>query len=471
MDDLNPVLAHRVYAIRHQLTEAPLCVCGKPCKLNYTYHDRGFRQFCSVACSRKKRRLPANVLSHLDDVTWLQDMHFNKRLSLQAIAEVLNVSPTPVKEAFDRHNIIPLDGRRMNSLATQVLENRELLYDAYITRGLKMQEIATEIGSSDGTVCKWLHYHGIEPRPANSYERSNAITSGECLEVHAFINSIYDGPIELNNRTICSGLELDLLMPEAKLAIEYNGVFHHLYRPNETSFSTIKGPKYHLAKTEAAEKQGIQLLHIFSDEWKGKQEIVKSMIAHRLGVSANRTYARNLTIVEVSSPERTAFFNDNHIQGSDKAPIRLGLRDADGKLLALMTFCKSRYNRAVQWELSRFACQRGHLIVGGFQRLLAHFVNVAKPQSIVSYADRRFSRGNVYEKAGFRLISRNAPSYYHVKEGTEIRLNRQNIMKKDLIETLDDHLLTEYELAKRAGYDRIYDCGSLTYVWGSTPQL
>jgi hypothetical protein len=41
---------------------------------------------------------------------------------------------------------------------------------------------------------------------------------------------------------------------------------------------------YHLNKTIECEKQGIQLIHVFEDEWLYKQDIVKSRLSNILGL-------------------------------------------------------------------------------------------------------------------------------------------------------------------------------------------
>ena len=46
-------------------------------------------------------------------------------------------------------------------------------------------------------------------------------------EFNEFIKTIYSEDIEFNNRTILSGLELDVFFPKLNLAIEFNGTYYH----------------------------------------------------------------------------------------------------------------------------------------------------------------------------------------------------------------------------------------------------
>ena len=82
-----------------------------------------------------------------------------------------------------------------------------------------------------------------------------------------------------------------------------------------------------------------------------------------------------------------------------------------------------------------------------------------KPCAIVSYADRRYSNGNVYSKNKFEVIRINSPSYYYVDKNYMKRYNRMMFQKK-LIGAYD---CTEYEKAKEMGFNKIYDCGTICY--------
>jgi hypothetical protein len=79
---------------------------------------------------------------------------------------------------------------------------------------------------------------------------------------------------------------------------------------------------------------------------------------------------------------------------------------------------------------------------------------------IVSYADRRYSEGNVYLKNNFEILRINAPSYYYVdRKNCKERLNRMKFQKK-LIGAFN---CTEYEKATEMGYSKIFDCGTICF--------
>jgi very-short-patch-repair endonuclease len=104
-------------------------------------------------------------------------------------------------------------------------------------------------------------------------------------ELAAFVKKHYNGDIILNDRNILNGKELDIYLPELKLAIEFNGLYWHS--------EMEKYDNYHVDKTNTCEKQDIQLIHIFEDDWNFKQDIVKSMLLNKFKRTDQSIFARN----------------------------------------------------------------------------------------------------------------------------------------------------------------------------------
>lgn len=260
----------------------------------------------------------------------------------------------------------------------------------------------------------------------------------------------------LSHTKLAAG-EVDIFIPSKRLAIEYDGLYWH-------SDKAGYPPDRHLSKTEECEKLGIQLIHIFEDEFIQKREIVESKLRSLLGKS-KRIFARNCVVQEISSREANAFLNETHLQGACVSKIRLGLRDkASNDLVALMTFGKPRFSKAAQWELLRFSTALNITVVGGASKLLAAFKK-QHDGAILSYADRRWSTGKMYEALGFKLKGVSAPSYYYFRG--DLRHNRQTFQKAKLKQFLGesfDPSKTEVDMMFENGWNRIWDCGNLIYV-------
>ena len=276
-------------------------------------------------------------------------------------------------------------------------------------------------------------------------------------KIYEYIKNIFPNAIA-NDRKILKGNELDIYIPEKNIAIEYDGLYWH---------SELKKDKnYHLNKTLECEKNGIRLLHIFEDEWLYKSEIWKSILDNILGLTKNRIFARKCSIKEVSVEDTTAFLKQNHIQGWCPSQIKIGLYYND-ELVSIMTFGKSRHfigNSDTEYELLRFCNKLNTNVVGGASKLFKYFVNTYKPKSIVSYADRRWSVGNLYEKLGFDFIHFSKPNYYYII-GT-LRKNRFNFRKSVLKKKYDcPDNMSERDFCKQQKWYRIYDCGTIVYKW------
>jgi hypothetical protein len=280
-----------------------------------------------------------------------------------------------------------------------------------------------------------------------------------------FLKLIVPSNIEIKrrDRAILYGKELDFFIPYKKISFEINGLYWH----SECSGNISKN--YHLNKTKNCLFHGIKLMHIFENEWIEKSDIVKSIIRSTLGYQSNRIYARECVVGEVSIVDKNKFLNNNHLQGEDKSTIKLGLYK-DDELMSIMTFRRtSRFDKDVEWELSRFCNKLEYSIVGGASKLFSHFVENHHPKSIVSYSDRRYFSGEIYSILGFNFIHNTPPNYHYVTDGYKGIKNRMSFQKhklKNILPIFDDGL-SEWENMKKNGFDRIWDCGHSKWIFKS----
>lgn len=453
-------LRTRAYVLVNEITENTIpkckCNCGKVCAIDKTYAERGFRSYANPSCSRRSKTIQFESKQKLENYEWIYNQRITQKKSIEQIAKELNISTIPVAKYLKNHNLHDLmDSRRRNSYSVSILSDKNKLEEIY-NSGITCEQIADKLGITKSTVSRWLNIYDIKTRESNSYERKIKKISKEENTLYEYIKSIYDGNIIQSNRSILSGKELDIYLPDYKIAIEYNGLYSHQHRPSETKECLIKGKSYHLQKTLDCAKQGIHLLQFYSDEWLLKKDIVKSVIASKLNLN-QKIFARKCEKIIIETHQKNNFLNDNHIQGEDKSKIKLGLLYEDD-LVCVMTFCKSRFNKNYKWELSRFSNKMGINVIGGFSKLLKWF-RKDYDGNIVSYADRRYSNGNVYLKNGFENIRVNSPSYYYIDKNCNKRYNRMMFQKK-IIGAYD---CTEYEKAREMGYNKIYDCGTICF--------
>jgi hypothetical protein len=271
-------------------------------------------------------------------------------------------------------------------------------------------------------------------------------------QILTFIKTITDDVIS-NDRTIIAPYELDILIPQSNLAIEFNGNFYHSYNS-----LVIEDRNRHKEKTDLAVKAGIKLIQINSHEWKRSQELIKSMISHRLGVS-QKIHGRKCEIVAVNDKTASNFFKENHISGHRSAKVAYGLT-YNNILVSAINFNQIRPQ---VWEIIRYATSRDHVVVGGLSKLLKRFREDHKPQTVTTFVDRRFGDGNGYLKSGFKLCGVTKPGYVYLDSNCNLAGSRIKFQKHKLPGILErfNPDLTEAENMFNNGYRRMWDAGHL----------
>jgi hypothetical protein len=179
-----------------------------------------------------------------------------------------------------------------------------------------------------------------------------------------------------------------------------------------------------------------------------------------------KIYARKCEIIEVDNKTKDDFLNINHLQGMNNSKIKLGLK-FKGKLVSIMTFSKPRFNKNYEWELVRFCNLLNHSVVGGATKLLNYFIKNYNPKNLISYANLRYSNGNLYKKMGFVFKSYTPPSYVYIKNDKIV--SRFTCQKKRLSKMLEhfDENKTETKNMADNGYRKMWDCGTMLFVYKS----
>ena len=266
--------------------------------------------------------------------------------------------------------------------------------------------------------------------------------------------------IENNIRSIIPPLELDIWIPDYSLGIEINGEYWHGAKSTNTKIERQRLKNLHSHKATYAEQSGIKLLQFWADEITAQQQLVKSMIYHAIGRST-RIHARKCTTNIIDNANMSDFMNVSHIQGHRNASVNYILT-LNNEIVCGLSLSK---HPIYEWEIIRFANKTGHVVVGGFTKLLARFINDYQPKLLLTFADRRFSQGNLYRNF-FTLIDITKPNYFYYHRGK--KLSRQQCQKHKLKNRLGDcfdPLKSEVQNMLDAGYVQIYDAGHLKFTW------
>lgn len=216
-------------------------------------------------------------------------------------------------------------------------------------------------------------------------------------------------------------------------------------------------------------KRDYDSIFIFEDEWINNKELVKNKLKHLIKMNSNlpKIGARKCTIIEINKDLERDFLNKYHIQGNGQSTVAYGAFYND-ELVGVMAFKKLFKNRN-EYELTRFTTNYTYIFQGLGSKMLSHFINNYNPNSIVSFADKRWTTdkdNNLYTKLGFSLEYQTYPDYRYYNETVDRykRFHKFNFRKQILNKKYGlDLSLTETEMVKILGYDRIWDCGLLKY--------
>jgi hypothetical protein len=265
--------------------------------------------------------------------------------------------------------------------------------------------------------------------------------------------------LEHRNKKLIYPFEIDIVDSEKKIGIEYCGLWFHSSGENSRGHH----PKnYHLNKLNMCQNIGFKLITIFEDEWILKQDVVKNKLLLLFGIRSNfqKIHARKCCIKEIDYESKKKFLDLYHLQNDRISTINLGAFFED-KLLSVMTFLKTENDI---WELTRYCCHPNYIIPGIFSKLLSQFKINYPYSEILTYADKRWSNGNVYLATGFQKISDTEPNYWYWGKGIVGRAHRLNFTKEKLKQFPNyDDTFTEFQLMALNKYSWIYDCGSIKF--------
>lgn len=351
--------------------------------------------------------------------------------------------------------ICPICGKKFYKLTTTHLKNaHNLTFDDFRRIYPKFKSYSELMVKQIIGIQKISNLHISKKRFVSKYEKeiSNFLTNNniehEC------------------NRQILIGRELDIFIPSKNIAIEFNGLRWH------TEWSGGKDRYYHLDKTVKCNEKGIGLIHIFEDEYVASKDIVFSKLSHILNIKNENIiniHGRKCIIKEINRDDSKIFLNENHIQGFASSTLYLGAF-YENNLVAVMSF-KKETNNSDKWELTRFATKIGTHCRGIGGKLFSYFVKNYYPNEVKSFADRRWTvdiNNNLYINLGFKIgdILKPEYRYYNNKIDKYKRIHKFSFRKQKLSKKYGFPLsMTETEMAKELGYDRIWDCGLVKYVW------
>jgi hypothetical protein len=281
-------------------------------------------------------------------------------------------------------------------------------------------------------------------------------------------------PVVQRDRTVLKPRELDIYMPEKKLAVEFNGMYHHTHHTFEHE---QKNKHNHFNKWKDCQAQGIRLITIYESEWLSTPTIIKRLLRNAIGKSRGRLMARKCELRKVSSKEARPFYEKYHPQGGSGSGEHYALFWKN-KMVACMRFVFGANDRGsgaqnAVWTLGRYATRI--TVAGAASRLFNAFLEDKKPEIVKSFSDNRYFGGGMYEALGFTLEADVPPDYqvwsqklgFLPKPHYQRRMLQKRLKEHGFNEVFDPQTdpRTEREMTYYMGAGRIFDCGKKRWIW------
>lgn len=354
----------------------------------------------------------------------------------------------------DKYVICPICGRKMPKITYSHLRS---------AHNIGMYEFRKKFPNANILSNEMLEQTIRDQKLCNLKVSKHRFISSYETEINEYLTSI--GIEHETNRQILIGKEIDILIPSVRIGIEFDGLQWH------TEWFGKKDKDYHLNKTLLCNERGYGLIHIFEDEYVNKRDIVISKIKHLIKMDNDlpKIAGRKVSVREILSSEAKDFLEKYHIQGFHRSTVYIGAF-YNNELVAVMSLKKGNVKNK-DWELTRFATNYNYTYQGIGGKLFKYFTRTYDPLYVISFADRRWTlwpTDNLYTKIGFELegVTRPDYRYYNSKIDRFKRVHKMTMSKIALHKKYGFPMtMTEKEMAKELGYDRIWDCGLYKYVW------
>jgi hypothetical protein len=201
-----------------------------------------------------------------------------------------------------------------------------------------------------------------------------------------------------NTRKFVKPYEVDILLPNSRLAVEYCGHYWHSDR-----FKRFSDANRHRDKLLACRRVGINLITLFENEWLERRSSVENFLTNKL-----LRASIPLDSVELNTLEGIALINEHGLLPATNNQVIVGSHYPT----AVEALEFSAYNgvATVIQYVTRFKANKENL-----EMMLNKLVETTGVSAIEVVVDLRWFTGNIWRKCGFSIVEEIPPSAYYVK--------------------------------------------------------
>lgn len=331
--------------------------------------------------------------------------------SIQKVADEFGTSKAHVRSAMRMYNVLHHSHSEVckNNHANRSPESYKgkRIYDHdYICQlwdsGMRMEDIAKVLKCKDDTVRIALIRAGKRKKRDRTSQPERAL--------HAFLDR-HKIPYEKHNRKHIYPKELDIYIPDHRLAIEVNGLYWH------SEDIAVKDTR-HLEKFTQCRESGIRLLQFTDQDVINRLPLIESMLAVRLGI-AEKIMARKCSVTEISTRIANQFYQQWHYQGATTNSAKSMALIYQNEVVALLSYRQTKDETIID----RYACKPFTTVIGGFTKLESRLSG-----KLVTFSLGLISDGSLYRNNGYTTEGYSTRPEFYVTDG-QILWNRQKFMK------------------------------------------
>lgn len=173
------------------------------------------------------------------------------------------------------------------------------------------------------------------------------------------------------------------------------------------------------ARLLAARSADARYVQFFSDEWRHKADICRSVVANAMGATPIKLNGRDCVTDVVSALQTKPFLNECHLQGATRASDHVLLKHPEHGIVGCVTVrtpIQKKYGHVA--ELARLAFRPGFSVRGGAGKVIDVALDLARKKGfdgMLSYSELRFGTGGVYLQCGFEQVGETTVNYFYTQ--------------------------------------------------------
>lgn len=418
-------------------------------------------KFCRENNIKKEReQINKNISTYrrMDvDIEDIKKEYIDNDLSMEDCAEKLGISISTIQRRLQENNIKKDHKNTFNSL----IKKKQTCLERYgVENPIQLEEIKQKINQTCleryGVLWNCLTTQAQEANGNTKHSKTN----------DNFAHFLEINKIDFTREEKIGGRSYDFKVNDKLIEINPTATHNTFWSPFGDHQPDIE-KNYHKKKLQLAIENGYRCMMIW--DWDNQEAIKNYLIGHKETI-----YARQCDVKIITESEARELLEKYHFQGYAKAKLSYGLFYNE-ELVSIMSFGNPRYNKNYQWEIIRYCSKKN--VIGGAERLFAHFIQENQVESIVSYCDLSKFSGDTYKKLGFELIRTSQPSLHWFRKKDKKHFT-DNLIRAYGVSRIVNHCEPEqdeiainaatndnYQLMLLNEFLPVYDCGQQTWGW------